>query len=65
MNCESEKWQLVFWITTFDDEATITAKRACSLRPGLAAGWAFRAVSAPMTMHIKERNFLFKTKSQL
>jgi hypothetical protein len=34
----------------------------CALRPGLTAVWAFVAVSAPMTMSIKERKFAENVK---
>jgi hypothetical protein len=42
----------------------MSRKNYCQ-RLGLAAGWEFKAVSAPMTMHIKERKILFTTKSKL
>jgi hypothetical protein len=32
-------------------------------RGRLAAGWEFEAASAPMTKHIKERNFYLKRKA--
>ncbi len=36
----------------------------CLQRLGLAAGWVFVAVSAPMTMHIKERKF-YESEKQI